>query len=71
MHSGILDMLRDGIFNHLTLIGYGVKLNLLGLLHKLRHHYGELLAHLSCHGEETLQLVVAMAYVHRSSREHV
>ena len=35
MDSCIFDMLGDSIFYHLPLVGYGVKLNLLCLLHKL------------------------------------
>ena len=35
VNSSILDMLGDGIFYHLPLVGNGVKLNFLGLLHKL------------------------------------
>ena len=36
--AGILDMLTDGIFYNLTLVGHGIKLYLLGVLHELAHH---------------------------------
>ena len=64
-------MLRDSVLDHLALIGNGVELNLLGLRHKLRYHYGELLRHLCGHAEETVQLLIIVAHVHRSTREHV
>ena len=71
MYSGILNVLRDGILYHFALVGNGIKLYLLCVLHKLRHHNREVLAHLGCHLEETLQFVKAVANVHGCSGEHV
>ena len=71
VYTSILHVLRDGIFDDLALVGHGIKLNLLGLRHKLRHHHGELLRHLGSHVEEALQLLLVVAHVHRSTREHV
>ena len=71
MNSGILDMFGYGILYHFSLVGYGIKLYLLRVLHELRHHNREVLAHLGCHLEESLQFVEAVANVHGGSREHV
>ena len=60
-------MFRDGIFHHLTLVGNGIKLNLLGILHELRHHYGEFLRHLGSHIQEAVQLLIIIANVHGST----
>ena len=66
MHTGILDVLGDGILDHLALVGHGIELNLLGLSHELGHHYGELLRHLGGHREEAVQLLVVVAHGFRS-----
>ena len=71
MHTGILDVLGNGILDDLSLVGNSVKLNLLGLSHELGHHYGELLGHLGSHGEEAVQFLVVVAHVHGSTREYV
>ena len=71
MYTGILHVLRDGIFYHLALVGHSVKLYLFGFCHELRNHYGEFLRNLGRHAEEAVQLLVVITYVHGSTRQHV
>ena len=71
VNTGILYVLRDGVLNHLTLVGYGVELYLLGLSHELRHHHGEFLGYLCSHIQEAMQFFLVIAYVHRSTREYI
>ena len=65
VHTSILDMLGDGILDDLTLIGYGIEFDFLRLCHELRYNHWELLRHLSSHTQETMQLLVVVADVHR------
>ena len=67
MNTGKLDMLGDGVLYDLSLVGHGVELDLLGVLHELGNDNGELLAHLCGHLEETLKFVEAIANVHSGS----
>ena len=67
VHTGILNVLRDGILDHLSLIGHGIELNLLRFGHELRYHHGELLRNLGSHIEETMQLLFIVADVHGSA----
>ena len=67
MHAGILHMLGDGILYDVTLVGNGIELNLLCLLHELRDNDGELLRHFCGHVEEAMQLLVIIAHVHGST----
>ena len=64
-------MLRDGILDHLALVGNGVELDLFRLCHELRYHHGELLRHLCRHVQEAMQLLLIVTHVHRSTREHI
>ena len=64
-------MLRDGIFHYLTLVGNGIELDLLGVLHELRYDNREVFRHFGSHAEETLKLLVVVADVHRSTRKDV
>ena len=52
MNTGIFDMFRNSIFYYLALVGHGIKLYLLGVLHKLRHNHRILFAHLGGHLQE-------------------
>ena len=71
VHTGILNMLRNGVFHNFALVGNGIELNLLGVLHELRHHDGVVLRHFCGHVEEAMQLLIVVADVHGSTREHV
>ncbi|EJP32999.1 hypothetical protein HMPREF1146_0001 [Prevotella sp. MSX73] len=71
VYAGIFDVLGDGIFHHLALVGHGIELYLLGLLHELAHHHGIVFRHLGGHAEETLEFVHVVAHVHGRTREHV
>ena len=71
MHTGIFDMLRNGILDHLTLLGNGIELDLVGLGHELRDHHRIFLRNLAGHLEEALQFGIVVADVHRSTRKHI
>ena len=71
VNTGILDMLTDGILHDIALVGHSVELYLFRVLHELRHHNRIFLAHLRGHAQETLQLLVAVAHVHRGTRQHI
>ena len=71
VYAGILYMLGNGIFHYFALIGHGIKLNLLCLLHKLAHNDGELFRHLCGHVQETVELLIVVAHVHGCAAEHV
>ena len=57
MNTSKLDVLRDSIGDDLTILGYGIHLNLLGMLDKLAHYHWVVLAHVSRQLEESLQLI--------------
>ena len=67
MYAGKLDVLRDGILDNLAVAGYGVELNLLGILEELGDDHGELLGHLGGLSKEAMHLLVVVAYVHRGA----
>ncbi len=69
--TGKLDVLRDGILHNLALLRHCVELHFVCLCHELAHDDGVFLAHLLCHPEEALQLLVGVADVHGGSREDV
>ena len=69
--AGKFDMLRNRIGQDVAAVGHCVELNLLAALHELAHHHGMFLGNLRSHGQEALQVVVAVADVHRSARKHV
>ena len=71
MDTCIFDMLRDGIFHHLTVAGYCIKLHLVRLLHELRDDDGIVFAHLAGLAEKLFELVVVVAYVHGGTRQHI
>ena len=57
VNTSKLDVLRDSIGDDLTILGYGIHLNLLGMLDKLAHYHWVVLAHVSRQLEESLQLI--------------
>ena len=64
MNTCILHVLRDGIFHNLTLVGNGVELYLLGVLHELADYHGIVLGDLGGHVQEAMQFIVVVADVH-------
>ena len=71
VNAGVFDMLAHCIFHHFALVGHGIKLYLLGLLHELGNYHGIFLAHLGGHLQESLQFLIAVAYVHGGTGENV
>ena len=67
VYAGILHMLADGIFHHLAVLRHSVKLNLVCFLQKFAHHHGIFLAHLTCHFQKAMELLVIVAHVHGRS----
>ena len=66
-----LNVLRDGVLVNLAVLGHGVELYLLGILHKLRNHNRILLRHFGGGVQEGAHLVLVVADVHCRAREHV
>ena len=64
-------MLRDSISDNLTIACHSIHLDLLGMLNKLRHHDGMILAHISSQLQEAFQLIIVRANIHGSTREHI
>ena len=71
MYTGKLYVLGDGVFYHFTVLGNSVELNLLGVLQELGYHHRIFLRYLSSHLQEVFQFFFIVAYVHRSTGEHV
>ena len=65
MDAGVLDMLRNGVFDDFALVGDGIELDFLRFLHKLRDDDGKFLRHLCRHIQEAMQFLVVVADVHR------
>ena len=66
-----LNVLRDCVLVNLAVLGHGVELYLLGILHKLRNHNRILLRHFGGGVQEGAHLVLVVADVHCRAREHV
>ena len=71
MDTSKLDVLGDGVGHDLAVAGHGVHLDLLGVLDKLRHHDGMVLADVGSQLEEALELIVVGADIHGSARKDV
>ena len=71
MDTGKLDVLGDGVGHDLAVAGHGVHLDFLGVLDKLRHHDGMVLADVGSQLEEALELIIVGADIHGSARKDV
>ena len=71
MNARILNVFADAVLNDFAILSHCVKLYLVGFLHELRNHNGIFLAYLACEREETLQLLVIVANIHRRARKHI
>jgi len=50
---------------------HGIHLHLLGVLHEYRNYHGILLGYVGCQFQEAVHLLLIVADVHGSPREHV
>ena len=71
MHSSKLYVLGNGVGYYLAFVCHSIHLYLFGSLDEARDDDRMLLTHIGCHLEETLQLVMIGAYIHRCARENV
>ena len=71
VNTGKLDVFRDSVFYHFTILRNGVEFDFLGVEHELRYHYREFLRYFLRHLQEFLQFVFVVANVHRCTREYV
>ena len=66
-----LDVLRNCVLDNLTVLRHSVELDLLGILQELRNHNGILLRNLGSSSQESFELLLIVADVHRCTRKHV
>mmetsp|Transcript_53713 Transcript_53713/g.150049 ORF Transcript_53713/g.150049 Transcript_53713/m.150049 type:complete len:452 (-) Transcript_53713:3380-4735(-) len=71
VHASVLDVLRDGIVQHHSVLSHGVELDLLGPRDVLRHHHGVLAAHNGRGPKKPLQFARRVHHSHGGSAEHV
>eukprot|EP00962_Isochrysis_galbana_P040190 scaffold14529_cov117-Isochrysis_galbana.AAC.11 len=71
VHAGVLDVLRDGLEQHLAVLGHRVHVDLAGVLDELGHHHRVLLGDGRGLGQVARQLAGRVGHVHRGAGEHV
>ena len=64
-------MLGDGVLHYLAVLRNTIELYLVGLGHELGNNHGVFLADLAGCGQEALQFLVVVAYVHGSTGKDV
>ena len=71
MNTCKLNMFRDGIFHHFTILSYCIKFYLFRVFEELRNNYRIFFWNLSSHLQEVLQLFIVIANIHCRTRKYV
>ena len=67
VHSGIFNVLGDGVSDHLSPVGNGIELDFLGSLVEFADHDRVLLRDLGGQGQEMPELLLVVAHIHRGT----